>query len=83
MPWQSKKYAFLILLQVRDIVDLGTVMTFGKVKRSLEFDFSEIPSNEAEFELEVTQDEAPENCRGKLKFFKEFESQVPAETDLS
>ena len=52
-------------------------MAFGRSKRSFDFDFSKVASNEAEFTLKVIQDDTPDDIGTEIKFTKEFESQSP------
>ena len=69
-------------LQVTDIIDFETLMTFGRAKRSLDLDFSGTTVNKGHFTLAVIQDEAPEDTGTEIKFDKEFESQAPTGADL-
>ena len=59
---------------MKDVIEYDTLMGFGRTRRSFEFDFSKVASNEGDFTLKVIQDDTPDDIGTEIKFTKEFES---------
>ena len=68
--------------QLKDAIPYDTIMGFGNMDITLDVDFSGSSSNEAEFELEVSQEGGTEENGVKMQFPVEFESQLSVSMQL-
>ena len=64
---------FIFIFQFEEAVHYDSLMGFGYVTKSIDLDFTSSDSNEATFQISVSQEFAPHNVGADILFHKVFE----------